>query len=489
MQDTQFISLLKTFSSLEMNQFEKFLESPFFNSNKNITLMFGLIAPYYADFEDENIHRRKIFKKLFPDEDYDDGKVRYYTCELLRLAEDFLAEINMKKERFIYEINSLKELIERKQHKLAAKKLADAAIRLGKESYPNEIYFYYLHLLKSLTNYQALISDKRIKSKVVIEEGESIVMLFLVIISQTMFNLLLMKESYNEDLPNNLILGIKKTLDMEKLLKEADGHRYYELLRLYISLIDLKTKPDDDSCYYYLKSAIDKYSKLLNKVDLYNLLTALKSYCIQRNLRGDIKFQKERFEIELRSIELDAYSPSNNKYLQVIPFRNFILSAINANEQNTAEEFIKQFFHKLDPKTRDSSVNLAFASLYFSKKQYNNALDALSKVRQINVFFKHDVKSILLKIYFEMNQIEPALELIDSYKHFLKSNKDIPGVRQKAVLNYLKITEELLLFKTGKRKKTLGEISSEISSINLISNTTWLLEKINELKISRNITS
>lgn len=85
-------------------------------------------------------------------------------------------------------------------------------------------------------------------------------------------------------------------------------------------------------------------------------------------------------------MDYDAYSPSSHKYLQVIPFRNFILSAINANEQTAAEKFIKQFSHKLDPGTRDSSVNLGYANLYFSRKQYRDALEALSKVKQINVF-------------------------------------------------------------------------------------------------------
>lgn len=483
MKDTQFIDLLKKFSTLEINHFEKFLISPYFNTNKNLSKMYACIKKFHPNYNDENIAKDKIYSKLFPGENYDDGKMRYYTNELLKLAENFLAQENLKKDRFIYDVHSLKELIERREDKLSYKKLADIRKTLQSVSYPNEIYFFYLHTLSSLSNYLLLLNDEKQVPDDFIKEGESIIMLMFVVITQTSSNLLLLNRTYNQEIPQNLIFQLLEKFNFEEFIRcaEEGNSVHTHLLKMYYAIIMLKSDHLNDAHFYYLKSQLPYYAKVLDKLDLYNVYIAMQSYVAQALLRDKDVFRKERFELSLLAIEFDAYSPSSQKYLLLGPFREFILSAIYLGEFEAAENFISDYSNRLDPKTRNDSVNIAFATIRHAQKKYDEALESLSKVKPIDLFFKHDIKSLSMMIYYDKDLIEATYEMADTYRQFVVKNKNIPAVRRKRVISFINTVKELLMVKSGKSKKTAAEIYNEISNTKNIQYSKWLLEKANEL--------
>ena len=227
MKDTQLISLLKSFSAYEMNRFGKFINSPFFNSNDKVTRLYTLLKKHHPGFNEDAISKEKIFKKIFPGKKFDDKKIRYITYELLNLAEEFLGQINYRKDVFSSNIHILKELIERNQAKLAYKKISDAEANLTQQNYPDDVYYYNKHLLKSRSNYLELLQDKNLNSTDLIGEAENIILLAFVVIFHTTFNLFISRNTYNQETPSNIIYDFLSELNVEKLIAKAKTANSY----------------------------------------------------------------------------------------------------------------------------------------------------------------------------------------------------------------------------------------------------------------------
>ena len=88
----------------------------------------------------------------------------------------------------------------------------------------------------------------------------------------------------------------------------------------------------------------------------------------------------------------------------------------------------------------------------------------------------------MLQVYYEMNNFEPAISLLDSYKHFLKSDRTITEFYKKVNSDFLKYYTKLLKVKMGEKGSTADELKRLVLSSDDFSNKDWINKKIDELK-------
>ena len=79
------------FSSREMRQFGKFVESPFFNESTILVELFKYLHQCYPTFLAKDIALQVVWKQLFGNESFKEIKLRQLMSKLLSLAEHFLA--------------------------------------------------------------------------------------------------------------------------------------------------------------------------------------------------------------------------------------------------------------------------------------------------------------------------------------------------------------------------------------------------------------
>jgi hypothetical protein len=112
MKKSKVIDVLKTFLPDELKRFKEFVYSSFHNRNKNVIKLFDLLKKYHPEFESEKLEKEKIYKKFFPEKQYNDVVIRILISDLLKLSEEFLSYINFQKkplEEIKYLLNELKE--------------------------------------------------------------------------------------------------------------------------------------------------------------------------------------------------------------------------------------------------------------------------------------------------------------------------------------------------------------------------------------------
>ncbi|MEM1118821.1 MAG: hypothetical protein AAGJ18_00145 [Bacteroidota bacterium] len=71
---SKFVQTLRTFSEAELKSFDKWLHSPWCNSNKNLPKLLEKLKKYYPDFAEEKLTKEKLFRQVLPKGKYSDRR-------------------------------------------------------------------------------------------------------------------------------------------------------------------------------------------------------------------------------------------------------------------------------------------------------------------------------------------------------------------------------------------------------------------------------
>ena len=110
-------------------------------------------------------------------------------------------------------------------------------------------------------------------------------------------------------------------------------------------------------------------------------------------------------------------------YYESFFYKSTATTAILVNEPEWAENFIEKYRDELLPDYRDSAYYHCYARIYIYRKNYNKALDFLSKVRTDEIYLKTESRLLFAVVYYELG-IEDSLHyLLDTMRHFFKNDK------------------------------------------------------------------
>jgi len=96
MYSSKLISLLKTFSKAEFNEFAKFVASPFHSRGRNLLPLFKFLKKYYPEFTNKKIDIESAYKTIYPGRAYNMPVMRKLVSELEKMGEDYLVQINVR---------------------------------------------------------------------------------------------------------------------------------------------------------------------------------------------------------------------------------------------------------------------------------------------------------------------------------------------------------------------------------------------------------
>ena len=68
------------------------------------------------------------------------------------------------------------------------------------------------------------------------------------------------------------------------------------------------------------------------------------------------------------------------------------------------------------------------ARVYFFKKEYDKVLELLQQVEYDDVFYLLDAKVALIKTFYELEEIDSLVALLDSFKMLLRRKKILPKI-------------------------------------------------------------
>ena len=477
-ENTKLAGILKTFNKADRLAAKRFLESPYFNSSKEVILLFQEILRLQE--KNRPLDKIKLWKKSVGNKTYSDLRFRKYCSDLSKLMERYLAQQAFEEDEIQAKIYVLKRLndSERKAEKLASSAATQAEKMIEEYAFRDGSYFLYqFQLQRLLYELKGFETKRGVKSN--IEEISNSLDWFYMGEKLRLFTDVATRKEIKAHAYN---LSFKSEL-MDILRRYGDDLANLPHINIYYNIFQILSEDESDENYFELKELIENNAKYFPRdVAIEELYGAAQNYCVRRINRGDRTFLTELFELFKLQIDQDLLL-SDGK-LSPRYFRNIIVVALRLGEYNWTEQFISNFQAFIPENLRDNAVTFNLAQLYFHKKDYNKVIQKLRFVEYDDISYNLNSKTILMATYYELDEIEPLYSLTDTFRTYLSRQrklKKLPQAKVESFLHTIRFIRQLIKVLPGD-KQTLKILKEDIQSTKGVVNANWLLEKVTELE-------
>lgn len=476
MKKTKVFQVLSKFSIYELNSFEKFIISPYFNSNERLILLFRVLRTHLNE-DDKTLEKKAIWQEIDDKTGYDDTKFRKLCSDLLKLVEQYFAQIAFESKQIDINNYLLQELVNRKERKLftTIKKRSD--LLLDRNPDRSSDYFLDRYTLEKIKFSLTTDFDKKLKKKKETNE---------INIETINYNLdrFYMIEKMKYFLSANTIQKIRNEVYNVTLIKEVTEHLSTldlsndPALSLYYKSFLAFTSEDADKYYFELKNQIFDSLKILPEDEARDIFEAALNFCIRKVNQSQSTFHKEA--LDLYKYALQSKIIFQNEELSPTSYRNIVIFAIREEEYDWAEEFIDTYAYSLSEKHRQNAINFNKARVQWAKKNFENVIELLRDVEYEDLIYNLNSKALILTSFYELSEYDSLYYFINSYSAFIRRNKKIKDSTKSNFLNFIKYISKLSKTERNEKEAIL-KISEGITNEKQVSSKKWLLEKVDEL--------
>ena len=466
---TKLIKLLSTFSSLEWKRFGRFVQSPFYNTNDSIVQLYTILKKAFPFEVLKQLEEERIYTKLYGTEIFQVSKLRNLCSDLYKLAEDFVIEMHLSKEK-------------RKKDQLLVDALSErnyelfngACQRLIKEVETQDYLldsedFLLLYQLQSQLHHH-LESDQFTVDQLALEKS--------------WLNL----SSFYEDARSQIIAENHNAENLLRKSKKEKHENKQELRELFFEAADLHQTKQSEK-YFKLKAKIFKNWPVLKSTHKTNLLVHLINFSfINEYLQKEFGYQ-ESFELYQIGIR-DQLFIINGK-MRDVEFLNIALVGIRLKEFDWTEAFVKNHQEYLPMDLRNFLVPLVYAYRANAEKKYELVIELLSQLHPTNQLrYLTKIKNLLIMAYFEglisgQENYSSALDYeINASKKMMTRNNKLSILKVEANKNFLNLTKKLLALYTSTpiNYNLVKSFELLLEETNPLILRHWLQKKIQELK-------
>ncbi|CAN5124504.1 hypothetical protein BH09BAC1_BH09BAC1_10930 [soil metagenome] len=461
MEQSKLVDLLKTFGTKELREFNEFVQSPFFNKNIELISFYEHLRSLAPVFQPVRLEREAVFNALYPDKPYDDKQLNYLNNFLLKLAEQYIAYRRFSQNDLLERYQLLESYNQRNLDKHYQFVYGQTIKQL--EELPNRNHEFY-HLQYALAD----ISNRHFLKQQIRRYDDR---LQLAADNLDQYYLAAKLKYSCEMLDRKMSIAAEyevRFADVVRQLVEANVGLQTPPIAIYHTILNMLLDMDNTTYFNKLVELTEQHKGHFPLDELKDLYSYAINYCIRRVNKGAPEFLKELFELYLKS--LDAGTLMDGGYLSPWAYKNLIGVGLRLKKFDWTEDFIREYNAKLAPEFQANALHYNLAELYYYKQDHSKALTHLNKVEFSDIYYNLDTKKMMLKIYFELDEIDALLSLLASFKMFLKRTKLISSGNKVAYLNFV----QALTLLARKERRVLPALQKMINSPEPIGDRAWL---------------
>ncbi len=471
MEKTKLISIFKSLNRSEIEKFGLYLNTPLFNEREMVLRLFGEIRKFYPEFSSEAFTKESIFAKLYNGKPYNDDLMRNMISRLYRLLGKFLSLLYYERDTFGQQYGLLCELNNRGHDKLFKKEM-ETALKYVDSGKIDINYYFNSHRLAYLNRvyYDNFKQTHIIENDSLRERGEKLTEYFLADILHVYCLMINQSNIYPEKKYDMAMLKyLRGYLDAEGKPSEEN---YY--LSIYYSML-MMLNTGEKKYYSTLRSLVNNHSSRLTEEDKSTFYTSMHNYIQESIFKGNRNAMKEKLELYRESFANRGEYFSNGKinHLNLIGAVNYSLVL---KDINGSEAFLDMYIGDVEEYYKESTYFYCRALIEYYKGNYNNSLKLLNKVSYDDISFKIQVKTLQLMAYFSIHETEGFYSFVDSFRHFLVSNKLVSEYFRNLYLTFINFAFRLFKGMEDKDKFDIGKFKNDLNATNNIAKKHWLQE-------------
>ncbi len=467
MKNSKLVLLLESFDSKELEYFEQFLSSYYYNKNERLMCIFKGLASFHPNISERIKDKRALFRYVFPNEVYDEKGFRYLLSDLNRLGEQFLGVQGMKKQSLEMDIQVMNELSRRNLKKAYQNRVRQFHKALERIAIPEKDKLLLQLKFEELKQRHFERSHKRQLDFTVQRLSElldSYYFLYRLRVSCAM-------------LDRHTIFGESYQINLsDEWIQHLNHHSYFDhpIIKIYFTVYQALTEKEQEDYFKNLKSYLTTHEKEIYHKDLKDIYLFAINYCARKIREGKQHYMTEALNLYIKGI--DSTILLENGHLTPWTFTNVVKLSLKLEKYEWIEQFIEHYGNKLLPEFRENALRFNRAELYYVTNRYDDAQRELIGVVLSDLNYYLGARILLAKIYFETKEEEALLSLLASFTIFLKRNKKISKDIKEACLNFCAI-----LFQIIKRSpKSLQKTKEKMAAMDLLTERKWLQELLTQ---------
>jgi len=474
----KFFRLLKSLNEEEFRRFGKFLRSPLYNHSMPLIRMYDFLKKYYPDFEASGLHQEKFWKKLFPEEAFDQIKLWRFISKAVRQIEKFIALQELEYRPEEEQLLLIKALGRRNLFDRLEK---EALRRLKKmeEAPSRDINYYKQRVELEEALYFHLLKDKYAQNDHLLKAlSEDIDSHF--VLHKLRLNCVLQNR-------NNIILDEQYALRFIKAIETEQAHSFLadnQLAQIYTDLAALQ-KNGQSETYSQLKHSFFDHIHLLSSSDLSIIFTAGINYPISKINQGQTAYYKEALDWYKKGIEYGLIF--SNKRMSEVTYSNIILLGCREGDFTWTKNFINDYQHFLDERIRLDAKTHNSALLFFHQRAFEQALSELSK-HTFSKSFHLKTRLTMIRATFELlfkspDYHELLANKITAFEKYLSRDRTIVNRQIEAYKNCIRLIKGIAMRISAKEdhQKISAWALQELNTDKPVIARDWLIEKCNSL--------
>jgi len=457
--------VFESLNSQQIRQLSKFVSSPAHNKHEAVMLLFEHLKRQLKkkkrDYSNETLH-----DVVNPGKAFDPAVIHHNKSYLIRVIEDYLAWSDYKESEGAVDIHLVKAYAQAGLEKAFKQSLTKAEKRLAQIPFQNgrklrdtfqlkfEEYNFNIRKKGRGTDFKLQSLSDTLEQAFLAEK--------LKIACGMISHQAVSKRKYD--------LGL-----IEPIINYLENHDFLKVPGIGVYYYGWKslTNPNDDQSAAMLKELVKKSGNAFPQDELRDIYLLAINTCIRQINIGKKEFVSETFDLYQSGLELGVFLEGGE--LSPWTYKNIAVSGLKLKAYDWVYNFIYDFKSLLPETHREAFFNFNLARYHFEQKEYKEAMPLLAVQDYPDILTNLAAKTMLAKMYFELDEFDALDNLLSALKTFIYRKK-VLGYHKE---NYLKIVNYIqkITRLNSLNRSEKSELISEIMQ-STVSEKEWLVEQI-----------
>ncbi|MFK8103469.1 MAG: hypothetical protein AB8G15_13130 [Saprospiraceae bacterium] len=466
MKRSRLIRIFSALSGKERRELRKWLLSPSHNQREDVILLHDYLFNVIDTKDAAALDKKVAFPYLYPKETFDDAKMRQVIFFSLKVVEEFLIYQELRKDEVRSRIALARIYRDRKLDKSYQK--AIKAAKTAHESFPyrNEAFLQNEYLLQQ-EDYTYIVSQNRAIPMNLQEVSDALDRSYLADRLRQSCHMLAHQKVYKTDYESGLIDKVLLHVEHENFMDNPAIATYYFGYKAIV-------ERENVDFFNQLKVQITKYGHLFPQSEIKDIYLVAINYCIGRVNQGERSFFRDMFDLYKLGLEEQVFIESG--IVSRYTFRNIVTTALVLKEFDWVEAFIIKYKVYLAEQYRESFVHFNLSKLHFERGDYDEAMKLLSQFEYKDILLNLNAKAMLIKMYYEQDEMDTLESLLESVRNYLQRKKII-AYHKSNYKNFIRFTKKLLKVNPYSEAQK-AKLKKEIAAVSPLTEKAWLLKQL-----------
>lgn len=461
MKKSRLEQLIAQFSKKELKNLQKFVASPYFNSQRGLSELLS----YYVNNQAPVLNKVAAYQVIFPNKKFDETDFRLHKSYLFRLIEKYIAYEEIKNKEFLLKQKIMEGFKRRNLSEFALRSIRKAEESKEKQLLRNADYYEHtFHINLTQFAYDAILKPTEKFNSDTFSNLD--ITYFIRKLNFACF-LLSHQNTYKLAYDLSFIDIILKEINSKKLLVVPAIATYYYC---YLTL----AKPSEVQHFEDFKQLLLKNSALFSKSETRNFYLLAINFCIQKINKGSDGFFHQALDLYKGGLSNQALL--ENGILSRFTYHNIVKAGIQTANFEWVAHFIDDYKKALEKRYQESAYSFSKAHLAYHKKKYAEVLDLLQTSNYRDLLLNLGAKTLLLKVYYELAEFNLLHSHLDAMKNFIR-RKRVIGYHKTNYLNIIRLTQKLLGLNVYDKSAVLA-LQEKIENEPVLTEKKWLLEQL-----------